>query len=91
MLHCSIVFEERAAAAVRAGLYSISSARFVQAPSSMPISVKKICPYEAHIVQPDFKLRTFYILVETVLSYGCQIWGPEIIVGLQPLRQAHNH
>ena len=34
-----------------------------------------------HIVQPDFKFRLFDILVEPVLSYGCQIWGPEIFVG----------
>jgi hypothetical protein len=32
---------------------------------------------EHHIVQPAFKLRLFDILVEPVLSYGCQIWGPE--------------
>jgi hypothetical protein len=30
-----------------------------------------------HITQPAFKLRLFDILVEPVLSYGCQIWGPE--------------
>jgi len=34
-----------------------------------------------HIVQPDFKLRLFDILVEPVLSYGCQIWGPELFFG----------
>jgi hypothetical protein len=34
-----------------------------------------------HIMQPDFKLRLFDILVEPVLSYGCQIWGPEIFAG----------
>ena len=34
-----------------------------------------------HIVQPDFKLRLFDILVEPVLSYGCQVWGPEIFAG----------
>lgn len=31
-----------------------------------------------YLVQPDFKLRMFDVLVEPVLSYGCQIWGPEI-------------
>ena len=30
-----------------------------------------------HITQPAFKLRLFDILVEPVLSYGCQVWGPE--------------
>ena len=35
----------------------------------------------AHMVQPDFKLRLFDILVEPVLSYGCQVWGPEIFAG----------
>lgn len=34
-----------------------------------------------HVVQPDFKLRLFDILVEPVLSYGCQVWGPEMFYG----------
>ena len=32
-----------------------------------------------HIAQPDFKLRLFDIQVEPVLSYGCQVWGPEVV------------
>jgi hypothetical protein len=35
-----------------------------------------------HIAQPDLKLRLFDILVEPVLSYGCQIWGPEMFAGI---------
>ena len=34
-----------------------------------------------HIVQPDFKLRLFDIMVEPVLSYGCQVWGPDMFHG----------
>jgi hypothetical protein len=28
--------------------------------------------------QPAFKLRLFKVLVEPILSYGCQIWGPDL-------------
>ena len=31
-----------------------------------------------HIAQPDLKLRLFDVQVEPVLSYGCQVWGPEV-------------
>ena len=34
-----------------------------------------------HIVQPDFKLRLFDTVVEPVLSYGCQVWGPDLFHG----------
>jgi hypothetical protein len=29
-----------------------------------------------HIVQPDFKLRLYNAMVDPVLSYACQVWGP---------------
>jgi hypothetical protein len=31
-----------------------------------------------HISQPDIKMRMFDALVKPVLSYGCQVWGPEL-------------
>lgn len=34
-----------------------------------------------HIVQPDFKLRLFDTVVEPVMSYGCQVWGPDMFYG----------
>jgi Reverse transcriptase (RNA-dependent DNA polymerase) len=34
-----------------------------------------------HLTQPDIKLRLFDILVEPVLSYGCQVWGPWVFHG----------
>jgi hypothetical protein len=34
-----------------------------------------------HLVQPDIKLRLFDVLVEPVLSYGCQVWGPWVFHG----------
>lgn len=43
-----------------------------------------------HLVQPDIKLRLFDVLVEPVLSYGCQVWGPWVFHGRldSPLRTA---
>ena len=35
---------------------------------------------KAHITQSDFMLRLFNVLVEPVLSYGCQIWGPDMFL-----------
>ena len=32
------------------------------------------------IKQPAFKLRLFKVLVEPILSYGCQIWGPDLCI-----------
>jgi hypothetical protein len=34
-----------------------------------------------HLAQPDIKLRLFDVLVEPVLSYGCQVWGPWVFHG----------
>jgi hypothetical protein len=34
-----------------------------------------------HLVQPDIKLRLFDVLVEPVLSYACQVWGPFVFDG----------
>jgi len=35
---------------------------------------------KAHINQSDFMLRMFNVLVEPVLSYGCQIWAPDLFL-----------
>jgi Reverse transcriptase (RNA-dependent DNA polymerase) len=32
------------------------------------------------ITQFDFKCRIFDILVEPIMSYGCQVWGPDVFV-----------
>jgi hypothetical protein len=32
------------------------------------------------ITQFDFKCRIFDVLVEPIMSYGCQVWGPEVFV-----------
>jgi hypothetical protein len=35
----------------------------------------------AHISQSAFQVRLFNVLVEPVLSYGCQVWGPDMLKG----------
>jgi hypothetical protein len=35
----------------------------------------------AHISQAAFQVRLFRVLVEPVLSYGCQVWGPDMFEG----------
>ena len=35
----------------------------------------------AHISQSEFQVRLFGVLVEPVLSYGCQVWGPDMFGG----------
>jgi hypothetical protein len=35
----------------------------------------------AHISQSAFQVRLFRVLVEPVLSYGCQVWGPDMFDG----------
>jgi hypothetical protein len=33
---------------------------------------------QAHISQSSFQVRLFNVLVEPVLSYGCQVWAPDM-------------
>jgi hypothetical protein len=35
----------------------------------------------ARISQSAFQVRLFNVLVEPVLSYGCQVWGPDMVGG----------
>jgi hypothetical protein len=35
----------------------------------------------ARISQSAFQVRLFNVLVEPVLSYGCQVWGPDVLKG----------
>ena len=35
-----------------------------------------------HLVQPFIKLRLFDALVEPVMSYACQVWGPWVFHGM---------
>lgn len=45
-----------------------------------------------HVVQPDFKLRLYNAMVDPVLSYACQVWGPWLFHsrnGLQVEAGAH--
>jgi hypothetical protein len=41
-----------------------------------------------HLAQPAFKLRVFDAIVEPVLSYGCQVWGPWVWNLRDPLNVA---
>jgi hypothetical protein len=36
----------------------------------------------ARISQSAFSVRLFNVLVEPVLSYGCQVWGPDLLRGV---------
>jgi hypothetical protein len=46
----------------------------------------------AHITQSDFQVRLFHVLVEPVLSYGCQVWAPDVFTqfDLDPAKLLHN-
>lgn len=46
---------------------------------------------KSHISQSDFQIRLFKVLVEPVLSYGCQVWGPDVcLAGITNLKDMLN-
>jgi hypothetical protein len=42
------------------------------------------------ITQFDFKCRIFDVLVESIMSYGCQVWGPKVFVSTVASTKAYD-
>jgi hypothetical protein len=45
---------------------------------------------QARVSQPAFQLRMFRVLVEPVLSYGCQVFAPDLFGALDPAKILDN-